>query len=142
MPQASCTGDPQHWAAAQRHHCCVHQHVGCATTTTAPTRDCETICAVTGQLHSCRKRVAYVAREAFAHQPEACRKALAHVRRECEVCSGCGLEEAQCEAGMPRALEWGLSRFPEALPVVTKPFDCAAALSNARHATRLLVTCL
>ena len=95
----ACSGDPQHWSAAKRHHCCSTQHLGCPTTTTAPKRDCATVCSVKGQLHSCGKRVAYVATTAFAHQAKACAKALRHVRQECEVCSGCDLEEAQCKAG-------------------------------------------
>ena len=86
--------------AAKRHHCCSTHHLGCpSTTTSAPPRDCATVCAVKGQLHSCGKRVAYVATTAFAHQAKACAKALRHVRQECEVRSSCELEGAQCKAG-------------------------------------------
>lgn len=99
------------WSHSKKSWCCEHFHLGC----THATAGCSAFCELRGISATCRERIQFAARHAFAHQPGACERAHHSVQRECDTCAACRAEEAQCQA----------------LPA-SYPYDCDAGFSNWR----------
>ncbi|CAE8600644.1 unnamed protein product [Polarella glacialis] len=90
------------WSQLKKDWCCRVKQVGCmpATAGATPVEDaCHSSCKAEGVTATCRDRISFAAKHAFAGQEHACGQAYSQVQVECgSACQACSIDAAQCQA--------------------------------------------
>eukprot|EP00931_Biecheleriopsis_adriatica_P043650 TRINITY_DN2494_c0_g1_i1.p1 TRINITY_DN2494_c0_g1~~TRINITY_DN2494_c0_g1_i1.p1 ORF type:complete len:569 (+),score=87.89 TRINITY_DN2494_c0_g1_i1:69-1775(+) len=79
------------WSHSKKIWCCSKAGHGCETAV-----GCDAACEFKGEAHSCKDRILWAARNHFANKGDACSRARDNVTEQCDACSSCSLEQAEC----------------------------------------------